>query len=194
MTRRGLYYQSGWCPGEACGLGGESAARARTGKGPRCTTYAVRLRVSSARSDTPIPHRLPGFKHPLTDVGPSLLDSDLLVHTPLRRHEQLLIGRPQRAVGMHRGEDRRGRGPTTLWHRAVRPLAQRCRKHHAVEQRSCTCLRLTNVTSSTHTGITDSVSGSAAMAGCGLRRVHVSDELDWSWTPSHHAVKAPALG
>ena len=121
-----FYYQSGRCPGEACGLGGESAAQARTGKGPRCTTYAVQLRVSSARSDTPTPHRLPGFKHPLTDVGPSLLDSDLLVRTPLRRREQKLIGRPQRAVGMHRGEDRRGRGPTTLWHRAVRPLAQRC--------------------------------------------------------------------
>ena len=116
-----LYYQSGWCPGEACGPGGESEAQARTGKGPRCTTYAVLLRVSSARSDTPIPHRLPGFKHPLTDVGPSLLDSDLLVRTPLRRREQKLIGRPQRAVGMRRGEDRRGRGPTTLWHRSSAP-------------------------------------------------------------------------
>ena len=67
-----LYYQSGWCPGEAWGLGGSSAAQARVGKGPRCTPYAVPVPASSARSDRPIPHRSPGIKHPLTNAGPSL--------------------------------------------------------------------------------------------------------------------------
>ena len=80
------YYQSGWCPGEACGLGGGSAAQARTGEGPRCTTYAVQFHVSSARSDMPIPHRLHGFRHPPLSQTLAHLSSGhgLLVRNPLR--------------------------------------------------------------------------------------------------------------
>ena len=37
-----------------------------------CTTYAVPVPASSARSGRPIPHRLYGIKHPLTNAGPSL--------------------------------------------------------------------------------------------------------------------------
>ena len=37
-----------------------------------CTTYAVPVPVSSARSDRHMPHRSPGFKHPLTNASPPL--------------------------------------------------------------------------------------------------------------------------
>ena len=37
-----------------------------------CTTYAVPVPVSSARSDRHMPHRSPGFKHPLANASPPL--------------------------------------------------------------------------------------------------------------------------
>ena len=37
-----------------------------------CTTYAVPVPASSARSDRHMPHRLRGFKHPLTNASPPL--------------------------------------------------------------------------------------------------------------------------
>ena len=37
-----------------------------------CTTYAVPVPVSSARSDRHMPHRSPGSKHPLTNASPPL--------------------------------------------------------------------------------------------------------------------------
>ena len=62
----------------ACGLGSGSARRCAgvgvqpPGAAPRCTTYAVPVPASSARSGRHMPHRLPGFKHPLTNASPSL--------------------------------------------------------------------------------------------------------------------------
>ena len=107
-SRIAFYYQSGWCPGEACGPGGESAAQARTGEGPRCTTYAVQLHVSSARSDMPVPHRLHGFRHPLTNVGPSLKRTRPPRAQSTQIAELLLIGcLCPRALG-----ERPGVGPT----------------------------------------------------------------------------------
>ena len=47
-----------------------SAAPGR-GTSLRCTTYAVPVPASSARSRH-MPHRSPGFKHPLTNASPSL--------------------------------------------------------------------------------------------------------------------------
>ena len=127
LDRRGGSIRAGWCPGEAWGPGGSSAAQARVGKGPRCTPYAVPVPASSARSDRPIPHRLHGFKHPLTNAGPSLKrtrtpsctnhsDDRVRAHWPTA----------PRAVGKHRGDDRRGLGrlPNDQ-HRAVPPLIHR---------------------------------------------------------------------
>ena len=126
-SRRGFYYQSGWCPGEAWGPGGSSAAQARVGKGPRCTPYAVPVPASSARSDRPIPHRSPGIKHPLTNAGPSLKRT----RTPSCTNHSDDRARAHwptapRAVGKHRGDDRRGLGrPPNDQHRAVPPLIHR---------------------------------------------------------------------
>ena len=119
--------QSGWCPGEAWGLGGSSAAQARVGKGPRCTPYAVPVPASSARSDRPIPHRSHGIKHPLTNAGPSLKRT----RTPSCTNHSDDRARAHwptapRAVGKHRGDDRRGLGrQPNDQHRAVPPLIHR---------------------------------------------------------------------
>ena len=121
------YYQSGWCPGGAWGPGGSSAAQARVGKGPRCTPYAVPVPASSARSDRPIPHRLHGIKHPLTNAGPSLKRT----RTPSCTNHSDDRARAHwptapKAVGKHRGDDRRRLGrPPNDQHRAVPPLIHR---------------------------------------------------------------------
>ena len=122
-----LCYQGGWCPGEAWGPGGSSAAQARVGKGPRCTPYAVPVPASSARSDRPIPHRSPGIKHPLTNAGPSLKRT----RTPSCTNHSDDRARAHwptapRAVGKRRGDDRRGLGrQPNDQHRAVPPLIHR---------------------------------------------------------------------
>ena len=133
--KKGFYYQSGWCPGEAWGPGGSSAAQARVGKGPRCTPYAVPVPASSARSDRPIPHRLHGIKHPLTNAGPSLKRT----RTPSCTNHSDDRARAHwptapRAVGKHRGDDRRrlGRPPKDL-RQAAHPLVLDC----ALYEREC---------------------------------------------------------